>query len=96
MPARTPVVNPSKLTDADKTAVIAAFKTANKDKKDFNDHVKADPDGIKFNDDGTKLIVTYQDGSKLEIVTPLSSCAKGQPLPTGLRMLCLTTSKSTI
>lgn len=67
MPARTPVVNPSKLTDADKTAVIAAFKTANKDKKDFNDHVKADPDGIKFNDDGTKLIVTYQDGSKLEI-----------------------------
>ncbi|KXG89312.1 GA module [Fannyhessea vaginae] len=67
MPARTPVVNPSKLTDADKTAVIAAFKTANKDNKDFNDHVKADPDGIKFNDDGTKLIVTYQDGSKLEI-----------------------------
>ncbi len=67
MPARTPVVNPSKLTDADKTAVIAAFKTANKDKKDFNDHVKADPDGIKFNDDGTKLIVTYQDGSKIEI-----------------------------
>ena len=67
MPARTPVVNPSKLTDADKKAVIDAFKTANKDKKDFNDHVKADPDGIKFNDDGTKLIVTYQDGSKLEI-----------------------------
>lgn len=67
MPARTPVVNPSKLTADDKTAVIAAFKTANKDKKDFNDHVKADPDGIKFNDDGTKLIVTYQDGSKLEI-----------------------------
>ncbi len=67
MPARTPVVNPSKLTDADKKAVIAAFKTANKDNKDFNDHVKADPDGIKFNDDGTKLIVTYQDGSKLEI-----------------------------
>ena len=67
MPARTPVVNPSKLTADDKTAVIAAFKTANKDKKDFNKHVKADPDGIKFNDDGTKLIVTYQDGSKLEI-----------------------------
>ncbi|MFU0559806.1 GA module [Gardnerella pickettii] len=67
MPARTPVVNPSKLTADDKTAVIAAFKTANKDNKDFNDHVKADPDGIKFNDDGTKLIVTYQDGSKLEI-----------------------------
>ncbi len=67
MPARTPVVNPSKLSDADKTAVIAAFKKANTTNKDFNDHVKADPDGIKFNDDGTKLIVTYQDGSKLEI-----------------------------
>ena len=67
MPARTPVVNPSKLTADDKTAVIAAFKTANKDKKDFNEHVKADPDGIKFNDDGTKLVVTYKDGSKLEI-----------------------------
>ena len=67
MPARTPVVKLSKLTDKDKTAVIAAFKDANKDNKDFNDHVKADPDGIKFNDDGTKLIVTYQDGSKLEI-----------------------------
>ena len=67
MPARTPVVKPSKLTADDKKAVIAAFKTANKDKKDFNDHVKADPDGIKFNDEGTKLIVTYQDGSKLEI-----------------------------
>lgn len=67
MPARTPVVKPSKLTDADKKAVIAAFKDANKDNKDFNEHVKADPDGIKFNDDGKKLIVTYQDGSKLEI-----------------------------
>ena len=67
MPARTPVVKPSKLTDADKKAVIAAFKDANKDNKDFNEHVKADPDGIKFNDDGTKLVVTYKDGSKLEI-----------------------------
>ena len=67
MPERTPVVKPSKLTDADKKAVIAAFKTANKDNKDFNDHVKADPDGIKFNDDGTKLIVTYQDGSQATI-----------------------------
>ena len=67
MPARTPVVNPSKLTDADKKAVIAAFKKANEQNTDFNKHVKADPDGIKFNDDGTKLIVTYQDGSKLEI-----------------------------
>ncbi|KXA17683.1 GA module-containing protein, partial [Gardnerella vaginalis] len=67
MPARTPVVNPSKLTDKDKTAVLKAFKDANKDNKDFNEHVKTDPDGIKFNDDGTKLIVTYQDGSKLEI-----------------------------
>ena len=67
LPTRTPVVKPSKLTADDKKAVIAAFKTANKDNKDFNDHVKADPDGIKFNDDGTKLTVTYQDGSKLEI-----------------------------
>ena len=67
MPARTPVVNPSKLTADDKKAVIAAFKEKNKDNKDFNDHVKADPDGIKFNDDGTKLVVTYKDGSKLEI-----------------------------
>ena len=67
MPARTPVVNPSKLTDADKTAVIAAFKKANEKNKNFNDHVKSGDDGIKFNDDGTKLIVTYQDGSKIEI-----------------------------
>lgn len=67
MPARTPVVKPSKLTDADKNLVIAAFKKANEKNKDFNEHVKADPDGIKFNDDGTKLVVTYKDGSKLEI-----------------------------
>lgn len=67
MPARTPVVDPHKLTADDKTAVLAAFKKANEKNKDFNDHVKADPDGIKFNDDGTKLVVTYQDGSKLEI-----------------------------
>lgn len=67
MPARTPVVKPSKLTDADKKAVIAAFKDANKANKDFNEHVKADPDGIKFNDDGKKLIVTYKDGSQATI-----------------------------
>lgn len=67
MPERTPVVKPSKLTKDDKEAVIKAFKEKNKDNKNFNDHVKADPDGIKFNDDGTKLVVTYQDGSKLEI-----------------------------
>ena len=67
MPTRTPVVKPSKLTEADKEAVIAAFKNANKDNKDFNGHLKAGDDAIKFNDDGTKLVVTYQDGSKLEI-----------------------------
>lgn len=67
MPTRTPVVKPSKLTEADKEAVIAAFKDANKDNKDFNGHLKAGDDAIKFNDDGTKLVVTYQDGSKLEI-----------------------------
>ena len=67
MPARTPVVDPHKLTTDDKTAVLAAFKKANEKNKDFNDHVKADPDGIKFNDDGTKLVITYKDGSKFEI-----------------------------
>lgn len=67
MPARTPVVDPHKLTADDKTAVLAAFKKANEKNKDFNDHVKADPDGIKFNDDGTKLVITYKDGSKFEI-----------------------------
>ena len=67
MPARTPVVNPSKLTDTDKIAVLKALKDANKDNKDFNGHLKAGDDAIKFNDDGTKLVVTYQDGSKLEI-----------------------------
>ena len=72
MPARTPVVNPSKLTDKDKTAVLKAFKDANTKNKDFNDHVKADPDGIKFVDDatadgGTKLVITYKDDSQATI-----------------------------
>ncbi len=67
MPARTPVVKPSQLTADDKEAVIKAFKEKNKDNKDFNDHLKAGNDAIKFNDDGSKLVVTYKDGSTLEI-----------------------------
>ncbi len=67
MPERTPVVKPSKLTDEDKKTVIAAFKEKNKDNKGFNDNVKADPDGIKFDEKGEKLVITYKDGSKLEI-----------------------------
>ena len=67
MPDRTPVVKPSKLTDEDKKTVIAAFKEKNKDNTDFNKHLKAGDDAIKFNDDGTKLVITYKDDSKLEI-----------------------------
>ena len=71
MPELTPVVNPNKLTDEDKKTVIAAFKKANEKNKDFNDHLKSGDDGIKFVDDTatgtTKLVVTYKDGSTLEI-----------------------------
>lgn len=67
MPARTPVVKPSQLTTDDKKAVIEAFQRKNMHNTDFIAHLKAGDDGIKFNDDGTKLVVTYQDGSTLEI-----------------------------
>ena len=72
MPDRTPVVKPSKLTEADKKSVLAAFKKANEKNKDFNDNVKSGDEGIKFVDDasvsgGTKLVITYKDDSKLEI-----------------------------
>ena len=67
MPERTPVVKPSQLTKEDKEAVLKAFKKANEKNKDFNDHVKAGDDGIKFSEDGTKLVITYKDDSKLEI-----------------------------
>ena len=66
LPAVTPVVNPSALTKEDKEAVIAAFKKANKDNSDFNSHL-AETDGIKFDDNGTNLVVTYKDGSKATI-----------------------------
>ena len=71
MPELTPVVNPNKITKSDKEAVLKAFKDKNKDNKDFNDHLKSGDDGIKFVDDAatgtTKLVVTYKDGSTLEI-----------------------------
>ena len=67
MPARTPVVKPSQLTTDDKKAVIEAFQRKNMHNTDFIAHLKAGDDRIKFNDDGTKLVVTYQDGSTLEI-----------------------------
>ncbi|EIK83390.1 sugar-binding domain protein [Gardnerella vaginalis 1500E] len=67
MPARTPVVKPSQLTADDKKAVIEAFQKKNMHNTDFIAHLKEGNDGIKFNDDGTKLVVTYQDGSTLEI-----------------------------
>lgn len=66
LPAATPVVNPSALTKEDKEAVIAAFKKANKDNSDFNSHL-AETDGIKFDDNGKNLVVTYEDGSKATI-----------------------------
>ena len=66
MPERTPVVKPSKLTKDDKEAVIKAFKKVNEKNTDFNSHL-ADSDGIKFDDKGENLVVTYKDGSKLEI-----------------------------
>ena len=67
MPARTPVVKPSQLTADDKKTVIEAFQRKNMRNTDFIAHLKAGDDAIKFNDDGTKLVVTYQDGSTLEI-----------------------------
>lgn len=66
MPNRTPVVKPSKLTDDDKKAVIAAFKKANEKNKDFNDHL-AKEKAIEFDADGKNLVVTYEDGSKATI-----------------------------
>ena len=66
MPERTPVVKPSKLTKDDKEAVIKAFKKANENNTDFNSHL-ADSDGIKFDDKGENLVVTYKDGSKATI-----------------------------
>ena len=66
LPDATPVVNPSALTKEDKEAVIAAFKKKNKGNKDFNDHL-AETDGIKFDDKGENLVVTYKDGSQAKI-----------------------------
>ncbi|MFP1695137.1 GA module [Gardnerella greenwoodii] len=66
MPERTPVVKPSKLTKEDKEAVLKAFKKANEKNTDFNSHL-ADSDGIKFDDKGENLVVTYKDGSKATI-----------------------------
>ncbi|WP_422111249.1 GA module [Gardnerella sp. DNF00172] len=66
MPERTPVVKPSHLTKEDKEAVLKAFKKANENNTDFNSHL-ADSDGIKFDDKGENLVVTYKDGSKATI-----------------------------
>lgn len=66
LPERTPVVNPSALTEDDKNAVIAAFKEKNKGNKDFNDHLAKD-NAIAFDKDGKNLVVTYEDGSKATI-----------------------------
>ena len=66
LPDAIPVVNPSALTKEDKEAVIAAFKKANENNSDFNSHL-AETDGIKFDDNGTNLVVTYKDGSTATI-----------------------------
>ena len=66
MPERTPVVKPSKLTDEDKKTVLAAFKKANPDSSEFSKHLAKD-NAIAFDKDGNNLVVTYKDGSKLEI-----------------------------
>ena len=66
MPERIPVVNPDSLNDKDKQAVIDAFKKANKDNKDFNDHL-AKEKAIEFDAGGKNLVVTYEDGSKATI-----------------------------
>ena len=66
LPARTPVVKPSKLTDEDKKTVIAAFKKANPDDSEFSKHLAKD-NAIAFDKDGKNLVVTYEDGSNLEI-----------------------------
>ena len=66
LPDAIPVVNPSALTKEDKEAVIAAFKKANENNSDFNSHL-AETDGIKFDDKGENLVVTYKDGSTAKI-----------------------------
>lgn len=66
MPDRIPVVKPDALSDDDKKAVIDAFKEKNKDNSDFNSHL-AETDGIKFDDKGENLVVTYEDGSTATI-----------------------------
>ena len=66
LPAATPVVNPNALTEDDKKAVIAAFKKANPDSSEFSKHL-AETDGIKFDDSGKNLVVTYKDGSTATI-----------------------------
>lgn len=66
LPDATPVVNPNALTEDDKKAVIAAFKKANPDSSEFSKHL-AETDGIKFDDSGKNLVVTYEDGSTAKI-----------------------------
>lgn len=66
LPDATPVVNPNALTEDDKKAVIDAFKKANPDSSEFSKHL-AETDGIKFDDSGKNLVVTYKDGSKATI-----------------------------
>ncbi|RFT22829.1 GA module, partial [Bifidobacteriaceae bacterium GH022] len=66
LPDAIPVVNPSALTEEDKNAVIDAFKKANPDSSEFSKHL-AETDGIKFDDKGENLVVTYKDGSTAKI-----------------------------
>ena len=66
LPDAIPVVNPSALTKEDKEAVIAAFKKANPDSSEFSKHL-AKTDGIKFDDKGENLVLTYKDGSTATI-----------------------------
>ena len=66
LPDAIPVVNPNSLSDEDKKAVIDAFKKANPDSSEFSKHL-AKTDGIKFDDAGKNLVVTYEDGSKATI-----------------------------
>ncbi|MFP1711167.1 hypothetical protein, partial [Gardnerella vaginalis] len=72
LPARTPVVKLSKLTNDEKTKVRQAIIDANgkETPNEFLKHVKKNADGsqyeFKVNDNGS-VEVTYEDGSKLTI-----------------------------
>ena len=67
-PAPVPAVKPESPNKDEKDAIIKAIKDANKDNKNFTDHVNLDDAGtFTFDDSGKQLKIKYKDTSELTI-----------------------------